>query len=51
MKKEDIDYVESVLSGKVASCVPDGRLEPPAGAKCTTRKGFKKWLKKANGGK
>ena len=43
----DINYVRSVLAEKVASSVADGDLEPPAGARCRTRSGFRAWLKRA----
>lgn len=43
----DVNYVRSVLAGKVASCVCDGDLTPPTGAKCTTRSGFRAWLRRA----
>lgn len=42
----DMDYVRSVLAGRVASSVADGDLEPPAGARCTTRSGFRAWLRR-----
>lgn len=42
----DILYVRSVLSGRVASCVPCGSLEPPQGARCRTRSGFRAWLRR-----
>ena len=42
----NIAYVRSVLSGRTASCVCDGDLEPPAGAKCRTRSGFRSWLRR-----
>lgn len=45
--KDDIDYVKSVLEGRVANCVPDGELDPPTGARCKTRSGFRAWLRKA----
>ena len=44
---EDIEYVRSVLAEKVASSVADGDLEPPTGARCRTRSGFRAWLKRA----
>jgi hypothetical protein len=44
--QNDIDYVKSVLAGKVASCVLDGELMPPDGAKCKTRAGFRAWLRR-----
>lgn len=44
---DDRQYVEAVLAGRVASCVPDGELEPPLGARCRTRSGFRAWLRKA----
>lgn len=47
MKTNDIHYVIAVLAGRVASCVQDGQLEPPEGAKCRTRSGFRSWLKRA----
>lgn len=47
MNIEDLDYVRSVLAEKVASSVADGDLEPPAGARCKTRSGFRAWLKRA----
>ena len=43
----DMCYVEAVLCGKIASCVADGDLEPPQGARCKTRSGFWAWLKRA----
>ena len=43
----DMAYVESVLAGRVASCVPDGELLPPKGAACQTRSGFREWLRRA----
>lgn len=42
----DIDYVRSVLAGRVASSVADGDLDPPTGARCTTRSGFRAWLRR-----
>lgn len=47
MNIQDLDYVRSVLAEKVASSVADGDLEPPAGARCRTRSGFRAWLKRA----
>lgn len=47
MDLTDKHYVESVLAGRVASCVPDGDLEPPKGATCRTRSGFRAWLRRA----
>ena len=44
---KDIEYVRSVIAGKVASSVADGDLEPPTGARCRTRSGFRAWLKRA----
>ena len=46
MNATDLSYVVSVLKGKVASCVPDGSLTPPEGAKCRTRSGFRAWLRR-----
>lgn len=46
----DLHYVESVLAGRVASCVCDGELEPPQGASCRTRSGFRAWLRRAKRG-
>lgn len=43
----DLYYVDSVLAGRVASCVCDGELEPPQGATCRTRSGFRAWLRRA----
>gem|GEM_PF-5250530 len=43
----DINYVRSVLTGKIASSVCDGDLTPPTGSKCTTRSGFRAWLRRA----
>lgn len=43
----DLHYVESVLAGRVANCVCDGDLEPPQGAACRTRSGFRAWLRRA----
>jgi hypothetical protein len=48
---EGIDYVRSVLAGKVAANVMDGDLEPPAGATCRTRSGFRAWLKRQEAAK
>jgi hypothetical protein len=47
MDLTDLSYVRSVLAGKVASCVCDGDLEPPQGARCRTRNGFRSWLARA----
>lgn len=47
MNTTDIQYVRSVLAEKIASNVEDGKLEPPAGASCKTRSGFRAWLKRA----
>lgn len=47
MNTQDKEYVRSVLAGTVANCVPDGALEPPAGARCKTRAGFRAWLRRA----
>lgn len=48
MDTTDRKYVESVLAGRVASSVADGDLDPPAGAKCRTRSGFRAWLRRSN---
>ena len=45
--KNSVCYVKSVLRGNTSSCVCDGDLEAPAGGRCTTRSGFKSWLKRA----
>lgn len=42
----DMEYVRSVLAGRVASSVADGDLDPPTGARCTTRGGFRSWLRR-----
>jgi hypothetical protein len=42
----DMEYVRSVLAGRVASSVADGDLDPPSGARCTTRSGFRAWLRR-----
>lgn len=47
MNIQDLDYVRCVLAERVASSVADGDLEPPAGARCRTRSGFRAWLKRA----
>lgn len=47
MDTTDIEYVRAVLAGRVASCVCDGDLEPPQGARCRTRSGFRGWLRRA----
>jgi len=47
MNVNDITYVRAVLSEQVASCVVDGELAPPAGARCKTRSGFRAWLRRA----
>jgi hypothetical protein len=41
-----MEYVRSVLAGRVASSVADGDLDPPSGARCTTRSGFRAWLRR-----
>ena len=47
MDLTDLHYVKSVLAWRVASCVCDGDLEPPQGARCRTRSGFRAWLRRA----
>ncbi len=44
----DWNYVVSVLKGRTASDVCDGDLDPPQGARCKTRSGFKAWLARYN---
>lgn len=47
MNITDIQYARKVLAEKIASNVEDGKLEPPAGAHCRTRSGFRQWLRRA----
>ena len=47
MNIKDITYVQSVLKEYIASNVVDGELEPPTGARCKTRAGFRAWLRRA----
>jgi hypothetical protein len=47
MNTTDLQYVRSVLANKIAANVQDGHLQPPAGAKCKTRSGFRAWLRRA----
>jgi hypothetical protein len=43
----DIQYVQAVINEQVASNVVDGELDPPKGARCRTRSGFRAWLRRA----
>jgi len=47
MNITDIRYVQAVLNQQVASNVVDGELDPPKGARCRTRSGFRAWLRRA----